>query len=355
MDILGRLVEFWPFLAVFIVAALLVYGVQRIFARYPEFSSQHTLLRGLIILALVGVGLVGAIIALPVEDSTRSQLLTLVGIVISAVITLSSTTFVGNAMAGLMVRGMKKFRPGDFIKVGGEFGRVTEQGILSAEIQTEKSELTTISNLLLVTQPVTVIRSSGTIVSARVSLGYDVPRAKVEKALIEAVERTKLKDPFVHVLELGDFSVTYRASGFLEDVKTLISTRSRLRENILDSLSGHGIEIVSPTFMNQRALPPEKVFIPEPVPEKKEEDGEREGAEEKVFKKAERAALLEDLKSRLEQMVEETAALKEERSKTENEDARAKADEKMARNDRYKKFLEEKIEAEKVRLEKEKD
>ena len=46
----------------------------------------------------------------------------------------------------------------------------------------------------------------------------------------------ELKDPFVQVLDLGDFSVTYRVAGLLEDTKRLLTFRSRLRVAMLDCL-----------------------------------------------------------------------------------------------------------------------
>ena len=61
-------------------------------------------------------------------DTSRGQLLALLGLALTAVIALSSTTFVANAMAGLMLRSVKSFRPGDFIRVGEQSGRVTERG-----------------------------------------------------------------------------------------------------------------------------------------------------------------------------------------------------------------------------------
>ena len=48
------------------------------------------------------VGFVAVILALPFVDATRGQLLGLFGLVITAVIGLSSTTFVSNAMANLI-------------------------------------------------------------------------------------------------------------------------------------------------------------------------------------------------------------------------------------------------------------
>ncbi len=79
-------------------------------------------------------------------------------------------------MAGLMLQAVRHIRPGVFLRVGDHFGRVSEQGILHTEIQAEERNLTTLPNLYLVSNPVTVVRSSGTIISASESLAYDIPR-----------------------------------------------------------------------------------------------------------------------------------------------------------------------------------
>jgi small-conductance mechanosensitive channel len=185
--------------------------------------------------------------------------------VLSAAIALSSTTILGNALAGVMLRVIRNFRMGDFIRSGDHFGRVSERGLFHTEIQTEDRDLTTLPNLYLVTHPVKTIRSSGTVISASVSLGYDVPRAVVEELLLESARQAGLKDPFVQIHELGDFSVSYRIAGLLGEVKQILSARSRLRANVMDRLHEGGVEIVSPRFMNIRALGRERVFIPKPA------------------------------------------------------------------------------------------
>ena len=53
-------------------------------------------------------------------------------------------------------------------------------------IQTEFRDLVTVPNLYLVTPPLRVVRASGTIISAEVSLGYDVPRMDVADMLCKA-------------------------------------------------------------------------------------------------------------------------------------------------------------------------
>jgi small conductance mechanosensitive channel len=65
-------------------------------------------------LVLSALAIVATVLVLPVADGTRNRLLSLLGLVLTAMIALSSTSFVSNAMAGLMLRILGNFRPGGF-------------------------------------------------------------------------------------------------------------------------------------------------------------------------------------------------------------------------------------------------
>lgn len=308
--------EWLPFLITLLIGILAVAGAYGILIRRRAAAGTGNIVRRQLIIALlVGIFVVVLILELPIDNEPRGQLMSLLGILVTAAIALSSTTLLGNAMAGFMLRSIRNFHAGDFIVVDGHRGRVSELGLLRTEIQTERRTLTTFPNLYLVTNPVTVVRESGTFIAATVSLGYDVRREKIEKCLLEAAEHAGLIDPFVFVLELGDFSITYQAAGFLEEVKYLISAESKLRACMLDSLHRAGIEIVSPTFMNQRQLKPEKTFIPEGsrALKRKVAPAEESRPEERMFDKAELAEAAADAEVRLKGVAEEIEELKKDR------------------------------------------
>jgi len=270
--------------------------------RHYQAEPKYRYRLQLIKFAIAFVGILLVIVVLPFSDSTRGQLLSLIGIVLSATIALSSTTFVGNAMAGIMLRSLRSFRIGDFIRVGENFGRVSEMGLLHVEIQTTDRDLMTLPNLYVVTQPTKVIHATGTIISAEVTLGYDVSRRDAESALLEAAQETGLADPFMLITKLGDYSVTYQVNGLLSEVKQLLSFRSTLHKRMLDHLHQSGIEIVSPSFMNTRAYPAEKQFIPEHSLNDQVET-EAGKAEEVVFDIAEDAASLEQMRDAHKQLL----------------------------------------------------
>ena len=67
---------------------------------------------------------------------------------------------------------------------------------------------------------------------------------------------------------------------------------------MLDGLHGAGIEIVSPNFMNTRAVPEGKTFMAEPARSRPTAD--RPLAEEVAFDKAEDAASLEKIRAAID-------------------------------------------------------
>jgi len=320
---------FLPSLVAAIAIILFVVLVRAALGRRYGTVPGWQLRLQLITLGLSLAGLIGVVMVIPASD-LRGQLLGLIGILLSAALALSSTTLIGNAMAGLMLRGIGGFRAGDFLRVGDHFGRVSEQGLFHTEIQTEDRDLTTLPNLFLVTKPVRVIRQSGTIVSATASLGYDVRRAEIREAMLEAAETLGLGEPFVQILELGDFAVTYRVAGLLSDVKQLITTRSRLKGKVLDSLHARDIEIVSPTFMNTRALERGQVFVPsgsghDPT------DEETASPETVMFDKADHAESVENLRWTFEDLGKDRASIQEQLAKAADDTEKARLERRLAR------------------------
>lgn len=297
MNIDNFLETYAPLIIVLGLTAVGILLVRMWVHRRRTFDQGHIHVREQLI--VIGLGLIAAIaivLALPIRENDRNSLLGILGLVITAVIGLSATTHVGNALAGIMIRSGRRFRPGDFIHSGDHFGRVTDLGLFHTEIQTEMRDLTILPNLRLATEPLTVVRATGTIAAATVSLGYDVPRGEVKAALTVAATEIGLGDPVVQVQDLGDFSVTYRVAGLLSEPRRLLSARSDLRKAMLDQLHGAGIEVVSPTFMNQRQLGSTSNTIPHATAAETPDAGDFESL---VFDKADLAESVEDLTDRV--------------------------------------------------------
>ncbi|MCU7553225.1 mechanosensitive ion channel [Alteromonas sp. ASW11-19] len=308
-DALTLITAFYPLVAA-IAGAALILGLSHylLIGRHEFLSGDKKLPRQATMLVLTLVALLVIVLSLPVPESTRNQIIALIGVLLSGVIAFSSTTVVTNIMSGLTLRVNKPFRVGDFIRVNGFTGRVTQMGLLDTEIQNETRELIAFSNSQLVNSPVSVVRASGAIISVDLSLGYELHHSTVETHLLEAAARCELQEPFVQVITLGDYSVTYRIAGLLTEVKSMISARSNLHKAVMDSLHENGIEIVSPAFMNQRPQAEGVQMIPAGRQQAESQPRPASAPEDILFDKAEEAE--SELKSR-EAMEKQLAQLKE--------------------------------------------
>ncbi len=313
------------------VTLILLFGIEYLFRRAKLITGDVKLVRQLIQFAVLGIGLIFVIFGLPIPYTDKESIFQLVGIIAGATIALSSTTFIANAMSGIMLRIIKPFRIGDYIESETVFGRVTDIHILHTEVQSIDRDLVTLPNLKLVSSPLKTIRTSGTIISTSISLGYDVSWKKIEKNLLLAAEKTGLETPFVQILELGDFSVTYKVGGLLKEVENLISVRSELKKEVLYALHGDYIEIVSPNFMNQRVLKDGKVFIPPKEPKKPEaaEKPPEKKPEEIIFDKAIEAEILDRIEKVLESLENKEKELEQQVNSVSDESQREDLKEKL--------------------------
>lgn len=287
----------------FIVGLVLAVARVILFRNTKTSRTKPESLGRQVILIILGVlGFAALILSLPIAPEDRRQLLSLAGLLLSGAIALASASFLGNIMAGLMLRSVKNIRIGDYIFVEDIEGRVSERGLFRVEIQNESRDLISVPNMFLASHPVRVVQSTGTIIHSDVSLGYDVSRQHVESLLKDAASRSELIDSFVLIRRLDNHSVVYRISGILEDVTRRLSAMSKLNGNVLDVLHEAGIEIASPTIMNQRSLESEfRIIPPNPMPPESvsaQTDGSEENpADRLAFDKADAAALREKLAS----------------------------------------------------------
>ena len=243
-DIFAASLTLLPTLVTLLVVAITLALSRRVLFRgSPAFAKQESLGKQTT-LGIIGIlGFAAVILSLPIEPEDRRQLLSLSGLLLSGAIALASTSFLGNIMAGLMLRSVKNIQTGDYIFVEGMEGRVSERGLFRVEIQNPSRDLTSVPNMFLASHPVRVVQESGTIIHTDVSLGYDVARQQVESLLEKAATRSELTDPFVLIRALDNHSVVYRISGILEDVSRRLSVMSKLNGNVLDVLHQARIEI----------------------------------------------------------------------------------------------------------------
>lgn len=324
-----------PFLVIIVFMTL--YWINSwIFVKLDFLSSKdkQNFYKSILGIFLTLLGIIVFILALPISQNAQSQILNLLGIVISAGIALSSTTMLGNLLAGFMNNSANRFKSGDLIEIENLKGRVTKKSFFYTEIQLEDSNFTTIPNIFLATKPLKNTRKSDTVISTEVSLGYDVSRKTIEIALKEGAENAGLTKPYVLIVSLEDFSVVYRINGFLENIDNYFNTTYSLNKYIMDSLHKRNIEIVSPSFMNQRQISKNELFISKQELQREEVE---EVPENQVFDKAKTFEKLESTKDKLQQ----------ELKNTQNREEKDKIKEEMQKIETTKQKVEEHINKEK--------
>ena len=295
---------------IFIGTVALILLVRLFFKNTLESTKKWPYQRQLITAGIALLGLFLAIGFLPLDHQVKNQILSVLGILFSAIIALSSTTLVGNAMAGIMLRMMHEFRGGDFIEVDDMIGRVTDFGIFHTEIQQVNRDVISLPNLLLVQRAVKVTRRDGSFISLAVSLAYSEDSIEAEEALKEAALSCELTDPFVFIEEFLDHAIRYRLYGLLEETTERLSKTSELHKAVLQTLHKKGIEIASPNLMDRREFAKDDQYIPKVTKAGKAKPTKEPVIEEKVFDKADEAQSIEDLRQAHEKLKKELATLK---------------------------------------------
>ncbi|GIV16092.1 MAG: mechanosensitive ion channel protein [Armatimonadota bacterium] len=189
---------------------------------------------------------------------------------IGVIVSFSSTTTVGNFLAGVVLAYMRPFRRGDRVKIGEVMGDVVDSNFLHTRLRTPKNEEVLIPSMQILSGTVVNYSSApeGVILYTTVSIGYDVPRKQVEQLLLEAACRTQgceqQPPPFVLVRSLDDSYVTYELNVYTRNPNQMQAIYSRLHQNIKDVFDAAGVEIMSPHYLAIRDG--NRVTIPEAEP-----------------------------------------------------------------------------------------
>lgn len=196
----------------------------------------------------------------PLLPSSDSEIFQGVSVFIGVIISLGSTSIIGNLMAGFVMTYMRPFHVGDFIRFGEVEGFVLEKTVLVTRIRTRKNEVITIPNSNLMSSQTSnftfAAENYGVIVHTKVTIGYDMQHEVIENLLLEAAKATsfiqKKPLPYVRVTALDDFYVEYEINAYTTRSDKLSDIYSELHKNILDHFHQAGVEIMSPHIFGLR-------------------------------------------------------------------------------------------------------
>lgn len=235
---------------------------------HPETTSATRRIVGLLVWGL------GIVVAYPYLPGSDSEAFKGLSVLFGLMLTLGSTSLVAQAMSGLVIVYSRALRKGDFVEVGEVQGVVTEVASLATKIVNVRNEEVTIPNLVLISSPIRNYSkhagSQGTLLTTRVTIGYDAPWRQVQAMLIEAATRTPhvrvAPVPYVYQRALSDFYVEYELYVSIDRPLERIPILSALHANIQDVFNEHGVQIMSPHFFAQPAdavlVPKEQWFAP---------------------------------------------------------------------------------------------
>lgn len=183
-----------------------------------------------------------------------------ISVFVGLIISLGSSTVIGNVIAGLVITYMRPFKLGDRIQLNDTTGNVIEKTPLMTRIKTPKNEVVTIPNSFIMSSHTVNYSASareyGLIIHSEVTIGYDVPWRQVHQLLIEAALNTPgvIDDPRPFVLEtsLSDWYPVYQINAYIREADKLAQIYSDLHQNIQDRFNEAGVEIMSPHYMAMR-------------------------------------------------------------------------------------------------------
>lgn len=183
-----------------------------------------------------------------------------ISVFVGLIVSLGSSTVIGNIIAGLVITYMRPFKMGDRIKLNDTIGNIIEKTPLVTRIRTPKNEVVTVPNSFIMSSHTVNYSTSaheyGLIIHTEVSIGYDVPWRRVNPLLIEAALNTPgvVDDPRPFVLEtsLSDWYPVYQINAYIKDANRMAQIYSDLYQNIQDKFNEAGIEIMSPHYMAVR-------------------------------------------------------------------------------------------------------
>ena len=179
-----------------------------------------------------------------------------VSVFVGLIVSLGSSTVIGNIIAGFVITYMRAFKQGDRIKLNDTVGNVIEKTAFVTRLRTIKNEIVTIPNSFIMSSQTVNYSSSartyGLIIHSEVTIGYDAPWRKVHQLLTDAALATPgvMPEPAPFVLEtsLEDFYPVYQINAYIRDADKMTAIYSDLHQNIQDYFDKAGVEIMSPHY-----------------------------------------------------------------------------------------------------------
>ena len=198
----------------------------------PEIVTRYRVLRRTIFAAIVFLGVMSALLAIPQVRAVAGGLLAS-SAVLALVIGFASQRTIGNFVAGILIAISQPLRIGDEVEVQGARGVVEEIGLSYTWIRTRENDRLVVPNERLASETIrnSTIRSSESFAEATVKVPVDARLRQVVQAL-----RADGDEVYVTALEGENATVVVRKR--ISDGRKADRASSDLRLWIADRLAG---------------------------------------------------------------------------------------------------------------------
>jgi len=240
--------------AIMAFAKFFFHAIEEGTIRFADFDAEWGIpTYKLVRLLIIAFALVAALPYLPGYESESFKQ---VGLVVGVLLSVGSTSVVGNMAAGTVLTYTKAFKIGDRVKVGECTGDVIEKTTFVTRVQTSKNEIVSLPNGNILNSNIVnysrLAREGKLILYTTVTIGYETPWRKIYALLIEAAKATDLTlsspEPFVLQNALNDSFVSYELNVYTEHAGIIPAIYSALHQNIQDKFNEAGVEIMSPHY-----------------------------------------------------------------------------------------------------------
>jgi small-conductance mechanosensitive channel len=222
------------------------------------------------------------VIAYPYIPGSDSDAFKGISVLLGLMISLGSSSVIGNMIAGYTLIYRRTFKVGDRVKIDDHIGTVVEMKMFVTRLRSLKNEEIIIPNSNIVGGTVinysSLSKGKGLILHTIVGIGYETPWRQVEQMLLMAAERTiglkKDPPPFVLQKNLGDFAVNYEINVYCDTPEMMLHYYTELHKNILDIFNEYNVQIMTPAYEGDPDKPkvvPKDQWFQEPAKKKNDE------------------------------------------------------------------------------------
>jgi small-conductance mechanosensitive channel len=218
----------------------------------------------------IAVWVFALVMAYPYIPGSDTDAFKGLSVLLGLMVSVGASGLVGQAASGLILMYTRTFRVGEYVRIGDAEGTVVQMGMFTTHVRNGMGVEMTLPNSTVMgavtrnfSRPA---QGGGFVLTAAVTIGYDVPWRQVEGLLLAAAQKAHgvldSPAPRVYVHALSDFYIEYTlvCQGNDKDPQMRAGALSGLNAAIVDEFNVHGVQIMSPHYLGDPAH--EKVVPP---------------------------------------------------------------------------------------------